>query len=69
MSITQLKAEIVEQVSKLESEAMLLEIKHLLQNLENKAQNQISLSKTNDADTLFAKAVHEYDAVLEKLAQ
>ncbi len=69
MSIAQLKAEIVAQVSKLESEEALLEIRHLLETLNNNGEKPTSLTEIEQADKVFAKAVQQYDAVLEKLAQ
>lgn len=69
MSIAQLKAEIVEQVSKLESEKALLEIRNLLETLENKDEQPKSLKEPWQAEEVFAKVVQQYGSVLEKLAQ
>jgi hypothetical protein len=69
MSIIQLKAEIVAQVSKMESEKALLEIKDLLEAFSSKGENFIALKEDLEADQIFAKAVQQYDSVLEKLAQ
>jgi hypothetical protein len=69
MSITQLKAEIVEQVSKMESEKALLEIRDLLETLNKNSEPSNNLKESSKAETLFEKAVQQYGTVLEKLAQ
>jgi hypothetical protein len=53
----------------MESEKALLKIKDLLEALSSKGENFIALKEDLEADQIFAKAVQQYDSVLEKLAQ
>jgi hypothetical protein len=69
MSITQLKAEIVEQVSKMESEKALLEIRDLLETLSKNSEQSNAMKESSKAEALFEKVVQQYGSVLEKLAQ
>lgn len=69
MSIIQLKAEIVAQVLKMESEKALLEIRDLLETLSKKSEQPNALKESSKADALFEKVVQQYGSVLEKLAQ